>query len=290
MSHIAILLIILSATLHAVWNFLGKRSGDVLVFFWWSQVFSSAIFAPVALYLFRGSMIDPKGWYFAFASGVFVFLFWTLLCHAYQSGDLSLVYPIARSAPALVPILAIILFNEKLSPLGVVGVLAVVAGVYVLPMKSFDPKNAIQPFAHLKQKPVAFAALTAVCLSVDTMIDKVGTRFFHPLVYVWLINLVGFILLTPYITLSARRRVIREEWRANKWAAAAAGILIILSYSLIVFVMRFEKITYIISMRQISIVIGVFLGHALLKEKHGSVRFVASCLIFLGVFCTGLAE
>ena len=63
-----------------------------------------------------------------------------------------------------------------------------------------------------------------------------------------------------------------------------------LSYSLIVFVMKFEKISYIMSMRQLSIVFGVILGNMVLKERYGLVRFIASCLIFLGIFCIGIAD
>ena len=63
-----------------------------------------------------------------------------------------------------------------------------------------------------------------------------------------------------------------------------------LSYSLIVFVMKFEKISYIMSMRQLSIVFGVILGNLVLRERYGLVRFIASGLIFLGIFCIGIAD
>lgn len=290
MSHIAILLIILSAILHALWNFLGKRGKDTIVFFWWSTVFELLIFSPLVLYILSNSTINPCGWYIALASGVFVFFFWLFLSSSYRYGDLSLVYPIARSAPIFVAIFAVIFFKERLSPLGVVGILAVIAGVYVIPMTSLNIRNFIKPFSHLRNRAVMFAGLTALSLSINHMIDRMGTRFFNPIVYVWLISFVGFVFLTPYIAFSEKRRLIREEWSLNRWAAAATGILIMFSYSLIVFVMRFEKISYIISMRQISIVFGVILGNILLKEKYGLVRFVASCLIFFGVFCIGMAE
>lgn len=289
MSHVAILLILLSATLHAVWNYLGKRGKDVLVFFWWSLVFQLAIFAPLILYVLLNSRVDPYGWFIALASGIFVFFYWLLLSISYKYGDLSLVYPIARSAPIFVPILAVIFFKEELSPLGVIGILAVIVGAYIIPMRSLDIRNLIKPFSHLRSKALLFAGLTALSLSIHHMIDKVGTRFFNPLVYVWLLNCVAFVFLTLCIAFSERRRMIREEWSLNRWAAVATGILIMFSYSLTVFVMRFEKISYIISMRQISVVFAVILGNILLKEKYGLVRLVASCLIFFGVFCVGMA-
>jgi drug/metabolite transporter (DMT)-like permease len=234
--------------------------------------------------------MNPHGLYIVLVSGIFLSLYWVFLANSYKYGDFSLVYPIARSAPVFIPILAFIFYRETLSPLGVIGILAVIVGVYIIPMKSLAIRNFIKPFSHLGNKAVMFAGLTALSLSIHHMIDKAGTRFFDALVYVWLINFVSCVILTPYITFSKRRRLIREEWRRNRWAAATTGILIMFSYSLIVFVMRFEKISYIISMRQLSIVFGVFLGNMLLKERYGLVRFIASCLIFLGVFCIGIAE
>lgn len=290
MSYIAIMLIILSAVLHTIWNFLGKRGKDILVFFWWSLAFELLIFFPLFLYLLHNSTVNPDGWYIVLASGTLVSLYWVLLASSYKYGDLSLVYPIVRSAPIIVPILAVIFYGEKLSPLGVIGILTVILGVYIIPMRSLDVRNFVKPFAHLKNKAIMFAGLTAITLSVHHIIDKAGTRFFNAFVYVWLINFVAFVILSPYIAFSKRRRFIKQEWSLNKLPAATTGILIILSYSLIVFVMKFEKISYIISMRQLSIVFGVILGNMLLKEGYGFVRFIASCLIFLGVFCIGIAD
>jgi drug/metabolite transporter (DMT)-like permease len=290
MSHIAILLIILSATLHAIWNFLVKRGENILLFFWWSVVFELSVFAPLIIYILPKSTVDAQAWYIILASGTLSLLFWVLLVSSYKYGDLSLVYPITRSTPIFVSILAVIFFKERLSPLGVFGILLVVVSVYIIPMNSLVFRNFIRPFSHLKSKAILFAALAALSASFHHLVDKVGTRFFNPLVYVWLVDFVGFIFLSLSIAFSEKRRFVRKEWSLNKWHAAATGILIICSYSLIVFVMRFENISYIISMRQISIVFGVILGNMILKERYGLIRFIASCLIFIGVFSIGIAE
>jgi len=290
MSYLAIVFIILSAVLHAIWNFLGKRGKDILVFFWWSLACELLLFFPLFLYLFYYSTVNLDGWYIALASGILVSFYWALLASSYKYGDLSLVYPIVRSTPIIVPILAVIFYGEKLSPLGVIGILTVILGVYIIPMRSLDIRNFTKPFAHLKNKAIMFAGLTAITLSVHHIIDKAGTRFFNAFVYVWLINFVAFVILTPYIAFSKRRRFIRQEWSLNRLPAAITGILVMFSYSLIVFVMKFEKISYIISMRQLSIVFGVILGNMVLRERYGLVRYIASCLIFLGIFCIGIAD
>ncbi len=59
----------------------------------------------------------------------------------------------------------------------------------------------------------------------------------------------------------------------------------IFSYALIVFVMKSEKASYIISLRQISVVFGVVFGNVFLNEQYGLIRFIASYLVFAGVYC-----
>ena len=292
MSRIAILIIILSATLHAVWNLLVKRGNDkdILLFFWWSVVFELSVFVPLVIYILYDSGIDPRGWYIVLGSGILSLLYWVFMTNSYKCGDLSLVYPITRSSPIFISILAFCFFEERLSPLGAFGIFLVVIGIYIIPMHSLSFRNFIRPLSHLKNKAILFAVLAALSATFHHLVDKVGTRFFNPLVYVWLMDFVGFIFLSLGIAFSEKRRFIRKEWSLNKWRAMVTGILIICSYSLIVFVMRFEKISYIISMRQISIVFGVILGNMLLKERYGLIRLIASCLIFAGVFSIGMAK
>ena len=289
MSHTAISFILLSAAIHAVWNLLGKRGEDTLVFFWWALVFEVLIFSPLGIYVLRTQVVDPRGWYAVLFSGGCTALFVIFLANSYKCGDLSLAYPITRSSPVFVSILAVLLFGERLSVLGGLGILLAIFGVYMIPMQSLAPGNLVRPFSHLKSHVVMFAGLTALANSVHHVIDKVGTQFFNPLVYVWLVDFVGFSFLTLWLVSSPKKRLIRREWNLNKWYAAATGALMLLSYSLIVFVMRFENVSYIITMRQVSIVFGVILGNVLLKERYGLVRFVASCVILCGVACIGVA-
>ena len=53
------------------------------------------------------------------------------LTRGYDLGDLSSVYPIARGiAPALVPIFAVLIFDEQVSALAAGGIVLVVVGIY----------------------------------------------------------------------------------------------------------------------------------------------------------------
>src|SRR5215475_6902973 len=93
----SVLLLLCAAMLHAVTNALMKRSQDKLAFAWWMLGVFSIAGLPL---LFRIPSVQPPGWWIVFASGILEAIYFFVLARAYSSGDLSVVYPVARgSAP-----------------------------------------------------------------------------------------------------------------------------------------------------------------------------------------------
>lgn len=94
----AVLLLLASASLHALWNLLLKRSQEKYIAMGW-QVILSGAFAFILL-LFIG--LPPRSmWLFAVVSMSLEAVYFILLSSAYTDNDFSLVYPIARgTAPA----------------------------------------------------------------------------------------------------------------------------------------------------------------------------------------------
>ena len=98
MSTVAILLVILSAAMHAGRNYLTKKATDKQAFVWWYEVVGLLLFTPLFLIYFpAASMASIPVWGFILASGLLHFVYWVLLTKALETGDLSLVYPIMRS-------------------------------------------------------------------------------------------------------------------------------------------------------------------------------------------------
>jgi drug/metabolite transporter (DMT)-like permease len=59
-------------------------------------------------------------------------------------------------------------------------------------------------------------------------------------------------------------------------------------YILVLMAMTFAQVSYILSVRQLSIVIGAGLGVMVLGEEHGIFRLVSSAIIFTGVVVIGV--
>jgi uncharacterized membrane protein len=142
MSALAIGLVLLSALFHALRSLFTKESGDKQVFLWLYSIFALVFFSPLFFYfLYRVGISNPAAYAWCAGSGFIHFLYWLFLTSAYKEGDLSHVYPIMRSSPALVLLIAVLLLGEQVSVQGVTGILLVAAGVYIINLKEISGRQ-----------------------------------------------------------------------------------------------------------------------------------------------------
>src|SRR3990172_2635287 len=130
MTGTAFALVLAPPVLHSVWNALAKRARDQVAFLWFAQTLSTVLLAPFWLGMLVVDGFPPSALPFVVATIILHALYFFTLGNAYRLGEFSLVYPIARGlGGALVPLLALFGFNERLSPLGTTGVTLVVVGI-----------------------------------------------------------------------------------------------------------------------------------------------------------------
>ncbi|MCW4051267.1 MAG: hypothetical protein NWE89_16200 [Candidatus Bathyarchaeota archaeon] len=60
----------------------------------------------------------------------------------------------------------------------------------------------------------------------------------------------------------------------------------VLPYLLVLYAMSLAQVSYILALRQVSVVLGAVIG-IVLKERYGKVRIISSLVIFLGVYIHG---
>src|SRR5207245_9347129 len=85
---------------------------------WWAGAIGSLIMTPFALYILSRDGLSPRAIPFVVATVILHSVYFFTLARAYQSGDFSLVYPLARGlGVAIVPVPAFLLSAERLSSL-----------------------------------------------------------------------------------------------------------------------------------------------------------------------------
>ena len=279
---IPILLVILSALIHSLWNFFFKKSKDSSIFIFWAKIFEIIFYFPVVVFLLLKQGLNYKGLIPIFLSGTIHFFYWFFLSSGYNISDLSLVYPISRSSPLLTLFFSFLFFDEKVTFLGFIGILLILLGIYFISINSFNLKNFLTVF-NRDNKGLIFAFLTLITVTFYSLVDKIGANYINPVVYVYFIELVSLIPFTIFILLNKKKDDLFKILKKDKINIIFTSIAIILSYSLIIFVMRISKLSYVVSIREVGIVFGVLLGIIFLKEKYGLIRITSSIIIFIGI-------
>jgi drug/metabolite transporter (DMT)-like permease len=290
MSGIALGLVLASAFLHAEWNYLLKKSNRKIVFIWWFLLVSLIIYLPVFIFYYPKISIPPAGWLCIIATGIIHGIYFWCMGGAYQQGDLSLVYPLARGAgPLFIPILAVFLLGEEIAPLGAVGIALIVVGLYCIHLPSFSGSAFLEPFRSFRGGASLWALFTGLAIAFYSLIDKVGVGLVYPPVYIYLMLLITWLMITPYILIRERQDLM-PEWQYHKGSIVVVGFLCGFTYLMILFALQISKVSYVAAVREVSIVLSSYYGIVLLGEKHGVQKFLGTLLITAGVIAIGLSR
>ncbi|MDE0297198.1 MAG: EamA family transporter [Candidatus Poribacteria bacterium] len=286
-----ILLILLSAFFHAFWNYYAKSSKSTQIFFFWIGVFTLCLTLPV--FVVRPPSIPPKVLVYVIASGLVHFFYWYSLGRAYTLGEISFVYPIARSAPAFVPLFAFLFLNESISSQGLVGIFCVVLAVYLFQRRGDDVTfKSILRYARKPDSIWAYSTLGTVILY--SLIDKQGMTELHALsnksaiwgalTYYLAEGCIALVMYNTYIIFQFRWKKVAEIGRLEWKQAITATIMAMFSYTVILSLLMTEKVSYIVALRQCSVVFAVLFGSYKLKESGLRLRLVGAALMVFGMF------
>jgi drug/metabolite transporter (DMT)-like permease len=273
----ALILLFLSASMHAMWNFLLKSADEKYIAMGW-QVILSGIFALGFLF-FTG--LPPRSmWGFAVISMTLEAIYFILLCVAYSDHDFSLVYPIARgAAPAFLALWSAILLHEQLTVGGYIGIAFITVGVMVIGATTLINSNGEKP--HLRG--ILTALLVALVISIYTFIDGTAVKNGPALPYgLFMFVMVPFVT-TPYLTRKYGWSHFADMWKKNRGYLLLGGVLGLVAYMMALFAYTFAPLSYSGAIREVSAVIGAFLGWRFLKEELGGVRVVGATIVFAGV-------
>jgi drug/metabolite transporter (DMT)-like permease len=288
MTALALGLVLLSAVFHATWNLFAKRAGGGAVFVWLSDVISTVVYLPLAvgvLILDHPALGLPQIG-FMLGSALLHLGYFIALLRGYRSGDLSLVYPLARgTGPVLATLGAILLFGERPSPLALAGALSIAIGAFLLTGGPVALGRNGSAWA------IGYGLITGVLIGAYTLWDNyaVTVLFIPPLLQYYGSSVGRVILLAPY----ARRRSseVAREWRTHKPELFAVGLLSPISYILVLTALTLSptsSVSYVAPTREISILLGAIMGARLLAEGDSTRRIVASGAMVLGVMALAL--
>lgn len=286
MTGLAIALVLLSALLHATWNFFSKGSRDRWAFFLAQGVLNVILYAPVFVWLWPRAAVGGTGWLWIAASALIHAAYAFYLLRSYDVGDLSLAYPLSRTAPIVVALWDIATAPGELSGRGFAGALLTGAGAVLLQLPLLRRRGGR---AVLRDRVTRYALLTALFVAAFTIVDKFGVTHVHPFVYLYLIGVGEFTVVGIRIGRSAPGRA-RQELGSNARAVLFTALLGPFSYLLILWVLATAPASYVLGLRQTSLVFGVLFGRFLLHERETGYRLLGAGTIAAGSVLIAMAK
>ncbi|WP_322865810.1 EamA family transporter [Aquicoccus sp. G2-2] len=272
-------LVLIAAFCHATWNFLVKRinAGPELVFLF--SGLSVVLYLPFALWFGRAIFsFTPLDFVFLGGSALLHTAYFVTLQTGYRHGDLSLVYPTARSTgPLLSVTFAVLVLGERASVQAIAGGVLIVFGVLMLG-GGLKARRGDGTF-----KSLGFGLAVGVLIGSYTVWDAYGvaTLAIPPLLMDYASNLGRTLLMTPVAL--RRRAALRTLWR-NHWREALIVALISpLAYILVLYALTFTPVLYVAPLRETSVLLVVLAGTWLLREGDLVQRMKWAAIILTGV-------
>jgi drug/metabolite transporter (DMT)-like permease len=277
MSPLALAFLLLAALLHVSWNILIKRAADRQATLWWALVIAGLLLSPA---LASSWPPPPEAVAIALASSIFETLYFVTLVAAYELGDLSLVYPVARgSAPLLIALWAAMLLGERPSAGGWAGIGLVVAGLLLIGLSS---RSETAPGPHRTGLAVGLALATGLCISGYSTINKLGVSYVSAAAFTAMFHLGTAAMLAPFV-IRARSWTLLKPWKSERHQTALAGMMVGGASVLVMAALALERAAYVGAVREVSVVMGALSGWLLLGEPLGLRRTLAAVTMFVGL-------
>ena len=267
-----VLLVLLSALLHATWNAFLHLSEDRV---WLLGMMAIPYVVVSAVGVLVLPLPEPAAWPYVFASVVLEFGYLLALIRAYKSGDFGQIYPIARGlSPMLVFVGALVFAGEALRPQAVAGVALVSIGIVSL---------AFRRGMRFSGESVPFALLTGLFIAAYSVVDGIGARLagngLSYIMWVYLIWNIPQFLFAWHWRGGAKGLFIG---RTMVLKGIAAGMLALSAYCLIIEAYRYLPIAMVSALREMSSIFAVLIGWLFMGEKLTPRRIVACVLVTLG--------
>jgi drug/metabolite transporter (DMT)-like permease len=207
----------------------------------------------------------------------------TLVVHALRSADLSILGPVNAYKSVIGLVLAIFLIGEYPSPLGITGVLLIIAGSYMVVDRQVDQpwRNAFVLFFRERGVQLRFAAL--VLSATEAVFLKRAILLSSPwIVFVlWSVlgvPLAGVTALFDGVRVEEQKGILRRAWRTFLALVFTTGLMQLTT------VLTFERmqVGYSLALFQLSTIVSVLLGYRYFQERNIRKRLAGSMVMTAG--------
>lgn len=276
----AFLLVLFAAVLHALWNLAAKKASGNIGLFWLGLCFVSVLMMPFAVSLALDGL-NLAGLPYVVATSLIHTAYFGLLASSYRHGEMSIVYPLARgSGVGGTALVAWLFLGESVSLLGAFGIACVLTGMLFLSLPELLRRARLHS--------CVLALLVGLTIVGYSVVDKLGVGLIHPVVYIAGLATGASLFLAPWALLRHGDECW-DAWANRKGQSVVVGLGVVLTYLLVLFAFQMGSVSYVVAVRELSIVVVVVLSVTVLQEPLTLLRGLSTLAILLGVVLVKLA-
>lgn len=256
-----------------------SRNVDSLLVSWFNNLIPLIVFTPV---IFIVELKFSAEFFVSLTISGFANITAAILYHrAIAKGDISLVVPMLSFTPFFLLLTSPILIGEFPDTSGLIGILLIVIGSYLLNAK-FDAQNIFAPFkALLKHKGTRYMLIVSFVWSLSANFDKRAINVSSVWQHIFFINL--FVCTGTTIFLLLKRKLNFTDIKLERKNLTAVGLLTSCGFFLHMTALSLTLVAYVIALKRTAGMISVLLGYFFLDEKNIRSRLLGAAIMFIGV-------
>jgi drug/metabolite transporter (DMT)-like permease len=245
----------------------------------WLRLAFSLPLLLIIFFLIPVPEID-KQFYTAFSLSLPLELFSIILyIKALRISPLSLTLPFLALTPVFLIFISYIIVGEKVSLAGAIGIFFIAAGSYTLNISTikkgiFEPLRAIT-----KEKGSVLMIGVALIYSITSSLSKIAIKHSSPLFFGTTYFAALAIFFAPIALYKHKDAKIKSKTILSVILPGIFYSLMVVSHMIAI---SLAKVAYVISVKRMSLIIGVLYGYLFFKEKNIGERFIGALLMFIG--------
>lgn len=281
----AFFFIVLSALFHVLWNSTLKMCKDKTTAVFLMMIITVGCLGSAILFHYPiKELFIPSAMATALAAGFFFFLYQYFVATAYETGDLTLAYPLTVTGPVYIVIWSYLLIDEKITAMGAVGILLIIYGAVTIQTENFMllSKSTLKKSLEKKGSGALPALGAAFFYSFGAVADKLGVMTGNIMIYTFHLSL--YMLIFHIIRIVGRNHTWKAvlEMKQNPVTIIFGGIVMLLSFITFRLGLAEAFASYASALRQVSTLFGIFIGFFIFKESITIKRIISSVIIVMG--------
>lgn len=204
-----------------------------------------------------------------------------LYLQALKHWDISNTVPLVALTPCFMLITSPIMIGEKVNSIWFIGVVLWAIWAYMLAYEKWD-QNFFAPFKSLiRNKGSRYMLIVACIYSITSNIDKMGIQQSSALFWLFSLNaiLCCFLFIIMIFVWKRDYRKLLKSWPTVLLSWGIGTVALVFQVKAV----AIEMVTYVISVKRMSVIFSVLIWYFVFHEKNIKARFIGSIFLISGV-------